>query len=65
MTGIVPVKMRAQFDNKDGALFANQFVNVQLLIDTLKDVIVLPSASIQRGAPGTFVYTVERRQQKL
>jgi membrane fusion protein, multidrug efflux system len=53
------VKMRAQFDNKDSALFANQFVNVQLLIDTLKDVIVLPSSAIERGAPGTFVYTVK------
>jgi multidrug efflux system membrane fusion protein len=53
------VKIRAQFDNKNGALFANQFVNVQLLVDTLKDVIVLPSSAIQRGAPGTFVYTVK------
>lgn len=53
------VKMRAQFDNKDGVLFTNQFVNAQLLIDTLKDVIVLPSSAIERGAPGTFVYIVK------
>ena len=53
------VKMRAQFDNKDGTLFANQFVNITLLVDTQSDVIVLPSSAIQRGQPGTFVYTVD------
>lgn len=51
-------KMRAQFDNADESLFPNQFVNVQLLVDTLHDQIVVPTASIQRGAPGTFVYVV-------
>jgi multidrug efflux system membrane fusion protein len=53
------VKMRAQFDNKDGALFANQFVNVHLLVDTESNVIVLPTSAIQRGEPGTFVYTID------
>jgi multidrug efflux system membrane fusion protein len=52
------VKLRAQFDNSDTALFPNQFVNVQLLVDTLKDTPVVPTSAIQRGAPGTFVYVV-------
>jgi len=52
------VKMRAQFDNKDGVLFPNQFVNIQLLVDTLQDTTVVPTAAVQRGAPGTFVYVV-------
>lgn len=53
------VKMRAQFDNKDGALFPNQFVNVQLLVNTLQNTTVVPNAAVQRGAPGTFVYVVK------
>ena len=52
------VKVRAQFDNPDYALFPNQFVNAQLLIKTLHDVVVVPTAAIQRGAPGTYVYVL-------
>jgi membrane fusion protein, multidrug efflux system len=52
------VKVRAQFDNPDNALFPNQFVNAQLLVRTLKNVVTVPSAAIQRGAPGTYVYLV-------
>jgi membrane fusion protein, multidrug efflux system len=52
------VKVRAQFDNSDNALFPNQFVNAQLLVNTLHDVVTVPSAAIQRGAPGTYVYVV-------
>jgi multidrug efflux system membrane fusion protein len=53
------VKLRAVFDNKEQALFPNQFVNVRLLVDTLHDVSTVPTAAIQRGAPGTFVYLVK------
>src|SRR5579883_994821 len=53
------VKLRAQFDNDDESLFPNQFVNVELLVDTLQDSILVPTAAIQRGAPGTFVYVVK------
>jgi multidrug efflux system membrane fusion protein len=53
------VKLRAVFDNKDDALFPNQFVNVRLLVDTVKDATVVPVAAIQRGQPGTFVYLVK------
>jgi multidrug efflux system membrane fusion protein len=53
------VKLRAVFDNKDDTLFPNQFVNVRLLVDTVKDATVVPVAAIQRGQPGTFVYLVK------
>jgi membrane fusion protein, multidrug efflux system len=52
-------KLRAQFDNADEALFPNQFVNVQLLLDTAAGATIIPSAAVQRGAPGTFVYLVK------
>jgi multidrug efflux system membrane fusion protein len=52
------VKLRANFENKDSALFPNQFVNVELLVDVLHDTPIVPSSAIQRGAPGTFVYLV-------
>jgi membrane fusion protein, multidrug efflux system len=52
------VKVRAQFDNADNALFPNQFVNAQLLVRTLHNVVTVPSAAIQRGAPGTYVYVI-------
>jgi multidrug efflux system membrane fusion protein len=53
------VKMRATFENKSDTLFPNQFVNIQLLVDTLKNTEIVPEAAIQRGAPGTFVYIVK------
>ncbi|MDR3409028.1 MAG: efflux RND transporter periplasmic adaptor subunit [Methylovirgula sp.] len=52
------VKFRAEFPNTDESLFPNQFVNVQVLVRTLKNVITAPVPAIQRGAPGTFVYLV-------
>ena len=53
------VKMRATFDNADEALFPNQFVNVRLLADTVRDAVTVPVAAIQRGPVGTFVYLVK------
>ena len=52
------VKVRAQFDNPDNALFPNQFVNVRLLVKTLAGVVTVPTSAIQRGAPGTYVYVI-------
>jgi membrane fusion protein, multidrug efflux system len=52
------VKLRAIFPNDDEVLFPNQFVNVDLEVDVLRDATVVPTAAIQRGAPGTFVYVV-------
>jgi multidrug efflux system membrane fusion protein len=52
------IKLRAQFPNEPQTLYPNQFVNVRLLVDTHKDVTVMPTAGIQRGVPGTFVYLI-------
>lgn len=53
------VKLRAIFENTDQSLFPNQFVNVRLLVDTVKDAVVVPVAAIQTGQPGTFVFLVK------
>ena len=53
-----PVQLRALFQNKDGKLFPNEFVNVRLLVDTVTGAVTVPAAAIQRGVPGTFVYLV-------
>jgi multidrug efflux system membrane fusion protein len=50
------IKMRATFANPDGVLFPQQFVNVRLLIDTLKGVVLAPNAAVQIGPSGNFVY---------
>ena len=52
------VKVRAQFDNENNALFPNQFVNVRLLVKTLQNAVTVPTSAIQRGAPGTYVYVI-------
>ena len=52
------VKLRAMFENADDGLFPNQFVNVRLLVSTLRNQIAVPSAAIQRGTSGTFVFAV-------
>jgi multidrug efflux system membrane fusion protein len=50
--------VRAQFDNADNALFPNQFVKAVLLVKTLHNVVTVPTAAIQRGAPGSYVYVI-------
>jgi len=52
------LRMKAEFDNEDLALFPNQFVNVRVEIDTIEGAVVIPGAAVQRGAPGTYVYVV-------
>jgi len=51
-------KLKAVFDNRDNRLWPNQFVNADLLVETRKNSVVVPTAAIQRGPQGTFVYTV-------
>ncbi|MGA2109042.1 MAG: efflux RND transporter periplasmic adaptor subunit, partial [Syntrophorhabdales bacterium] len=53
------VKLKATFDNADNHLFPNQFVNARLLIDERKDVLIIPSAALQRGPQGPYVYVVK------
>lgn len=52
-------RLKATFDNKDGLLWPNQFVNVRLLLDVRKNVTVVPSVAVQRGPAGTFVYVMK------
>jgi len=52
-------KMKAVFDNKDNALFPQQFVNIRLLVDTLTNQLVVPNVAVQNGQQGTFVYVVD------
>jgi multidrug efflux system membrane fusion protein len=53
------LKLKAQFDNADGSLFANQFVNIKMRLDTLQAAVLVPSVAVQRGADGAFVYVVK------
>lgn len=53
------IALRAQFDNSPLQLFPNQFVNVRLHLRTLEDARVIPTAAIQYGAPGTYVYVID------
>jgi len=52
------LKLRAMFDNRQLELFPNQFVNVQLLLETLRDQVTVPGAAMQSGSDGSFVYVV-------
>ena len=52
------VRLKAVFDNTDGLLWPNQFVNARLLLDVKKNAVVIPAAAIQRGTQGTFVFVV-------
>ena len=52
------VRAKARFSNANGALFPNQFVNIRLLADTLKGVVVVPTAAVLRGSQGLFVYVI-------
>jgi multidrug efflux system membrane fusion protein len=52
-------RLKAVFDNKDNALWPNQFVNTRLLLNTRKASTVIPAAAIQRGPQGTYVFTVK------
>jgi len=53
------LKFKARFDNQDEVLFPNQFVNVRLRADTLKQAVLVPSAAVQFGTNGTFAYVMD------
>ena len=53
------VKLRAMFENKDDALFPNQFVNTRLLVKTLTGVTLIPTNAIQHNGENTFVYVID------
>ena len=54
------VRLKAEFPNSETQLWPGQFVNVRLLIDTQRQVVVVPTAAVQRGPIGTFVYVVQQ-----
>ena len=56
------VRLKAVFPNDDSELFPNQFVNARLLLDVKRGATVVPSAALQRGPIGTFVYVVNTDQ---
>ncbi|MDR2801056.1 MAG: MdtA/MuxA family multidrug efflux RND transporter periplasmic adaptor subunit [Desulfovibrio sp.] len=59
------VKAKAVFANEEGRLFPNQFVNTRLLVKTLRDVLIIPSAAVQRNNDGFFVYAAADGKAKL
>jgi multidrug efflux system membrane fusion protein len=59
------VKLRAEFPNKDGALFPNQFINARLLVKTQNNVTLIPSAGIQRNAQGAYVYLIQNQKAAI
>jgi len=59
------IAMKAEFDNKDGVLYPDEFVDVRLLLDTLNKVVIIPTAAVQQGPDSTFVYVVEPKTNKV
>ncbi|ANB72060.1 efflux transporter periplasmic adaptor subunit [Paraburkholderia phytofirmans OLGA172] len=53
------VKLRANFQNDKNLLFPNQFVNTRLLVDTIKDAVIVPTPAVLNGSMGSFVYVVK------
>jgi multidrug efflux system membrane fusion protein len=53
------IRLKAEFANVDNLLFPNQFVNIRLQVDDVKDALVVPANAIQRGAQGIFVYVLK------
>lgn len=52
------IKLKARFNNEDDALFPNQFVNARMLVDTQQDAVVVPTAAVQMGNEGSFVWVL-------
>ena len=58
-------KLKAIFNNDKSLLFPNQFVNVHLLVDVKKNLVIVPAPAIQRGPQGTYVYVVNGDTAKI
>jgi multidrug efflux system membrane fusion protein len=56
------VKLRAQFDNSNGLLFPNQFVNTRLLVKTLDNQTLIPSSAVQHNGAADFVYLIQNNK---
>jgi multidrug efflux system membrane fusion protein len=56
------IRLKAVFPNEDSSLFPNQFVNAKLLVGTMRGVVLVPTAAVQRSSQGTFTYVVQEDQ---
>jgi len=52
------IKLKARFNNQDDALFPNQFVNARMLVATEENAVVIPTAALQMGNEGNFVWVL-------
>jgi multidrug efflux system membrane fusion protein len=59
------VKARAQFDNRDGSLFPNEFLNARLLINTLQGATLIPTSAIQHNGNASFVYVIANNKAEM
>jgi multidrug efflux system membrane fusion protein len=59
------VKLRAEFDNREGMLFPNQFVNTRLLVKTLENQTLVPSSAIQHNGTQDFVYAIQDNKASI
>ncbi len=59
------VKARAQFDNSNGSLYPNEFVNARLLVNTLHNVMLLPTSAIQHNGNNTYVYVLANNKAAM
>jgi multidrug efflux system membrane fusion protein len=59
------LKLRAVFDNKNGVLFPNLFVNARLLLKTLDNVILIPSSAIQHNGDVSFVFLIQNGEAHI
>jgi multidrug efflux system membrane fusion protein len=59
------LRLKAEFANADEKLFPNQFVNVRMLVRTIKDAVVIPTAGVQYGSRGTYVYLVDPENKAM
>jgi multidrug efflux system membrane fusion protein len=59
------VKLRAEFDNRNGVLFPNQFVNTRLLVKTLENQTLIPSSALQHNGSQDFVYVIQDNKASM
>jgi multidrug efflux system membrane fusion protein len=59
------VKLKAQFDNTANKLFPNQFVNIKILVETLKNVVLVPTAAVQHTLTNDYVYVLKQHKAHI
>jgi multidrug efflux system membrane fusion protein len=59
------LRLKAEFANADDRLFPNQFVNVRMRVRTMEKAVVIPSAAVQFGSRGTYVYVIDEKKKAV